>query len=247
MGSMQEAWETLTDGARLWTCRTGRGVPTVLLGGGPGLADYLGPLAELLGDVCASQRFEPRGCGRSDRHGPYRLRRFVADIDELRMRSGSDAQLVIGHSWGADLALAYALTYPQRVLGLIGISGGRLVDDRSWSRIYHARRDREAAVPTGSPPNPEVNRALNGEWRAYCRRDELLGELSRLQTPALFLYGSDDIRPAWPTRQLGWLLPRGRFVEIVAADHYPWRGNGRAVKAAVAAFVETSMNHASLA
>jgi proline iminopeptidase len=234
---MGEALLTMSDGARIWTHRSGRGVPTVLLNGGPGMADYLGPVAELLGDVCAALRFEARGCGRSAPHGPYRLRRFVADVDELRARTGVDRWLVIGHSWGVDLALAYALTHPRRLLGLVGIAGGRVMDDRAWSAVYHAGRHREAPAPAAAPPNVQVNRALNQDWRTFCRRAGLLAELARLDMPSLFVHGAQDIRPSWPTRQLAALMPDARFVEIAEADHYLWRGNPAALRAAIMPFV----------
>jgi proline iminopeptidase len=64
---MSEGLVTLSDGARVWTSRSGSGVPTVLLNGGPGMADYLAPVSDLLGDVCETLRFEARGCGRSAR------------------------------------------------------------------------------------------------------------------------------------------------------------------------------------
>jgi pimeloyl-ACP methyl ester carboxylesterase len=47
--------------------------------------------------------------------------------------------IVAGHSAGVDMALAYALRYPDKTDGLIGISGGKVVDDREWSATYHAR------------------------------------------------------------------------------------------------------------
>jgi proline iminopeptidase len=234
---MSEGLVTLSDGARVWTSRSGSGVPTVVLNGGPGMADYLAPVSDLLGDVCETLRFEARGCGRSAPHGPYRLRRFVADIDELRALTGVDRWLVIGHSWGVDLALAYALAHPRQLVGLVGIAGGRIMDDRAWSAVYHAGRHREAPAPSAAPPNPQVNRALNHDWRTFCRRAGLLAELAGLVVPALFVHGAGDIRPSWPTRQLAALLPNGQFVDVAEADHYPWQGNPNAVRAAVLPFV----------
>ena len=35
---------------RLWTTRSGEGVPLVLFNGGPGCDDYLGPVAALVED-----------------------------------------------------------------------------------------------------------------------------------------------------------------------------------------------------
>jgi proline iminopeptidase len=61
------------DGVELWVERTGggSGVPLVLCHGGPGLWDYLDDVAGLLYDKTRVIRWDQRGCGRSQRRGPY--------------------------------------------------------------------------------------------------------------------------------------------------------------------------------
>ncbi len=82
----------------------------------------------------------------------------------------------VGHSWGADLGLAFALERSPKVRALVGIAGGRIVDDREWSRLYHERRELvgELEPDYAFPPNLAVNRALNAEWKAYCKAPDLL-------------------------------------------------------------------------
>ncbi|WP_052710912.1 alpha/beta fold hydrolase [Pseudofrankia sp. DC12] len=63
----------LADGTRLWTEVSGGGPPVVLGHGGPGLWDYLAPVAALLDDVFTVIRFDQRGCGRS-RSTPWAAR-----------------------------------------------------------------------------------------------------------------------------------------------------------------------------
>ena len=54
-----------------------------MFNGGPGCDDYLGPVAEMIDDLCQVIRFEPRGCGRSDWDGNY-------DIDTTLRRSAGN-------------------------------------------------------------------------------------------------------------------------------------------------------------
>ena len=49
---------------------------------------------------------------------------------------------MLGHSWGATLALAYCLAYPSRVRALIYLSGTGI--DASWKEEYH--RNQEALL-----------------------------------------------------------------------------------------------------
>ena len=110
-------------GARLWTATSGAGVPLVLCHGGPGLSDNLGPVAALLDDVARVHRYDQRGGGRSSADGPYDVATFVADLDALRAHWGHARWIVGGHSWGATLALLYALARPDRTLGVLSLSG----------------------------------------------------------------------------------------------------------------------------
>ncbi|NAZ81892.1 alpha/beta fold hydrolase [Kineococcus sp. R8] len=114
----------LSDGAVLWTASRPRpGAPAVvLLHGGPGMWDYLAPVADLLGEV-GTYRYDQRGCGRSSAVREYRLAQYVSDLDELRRHHGQERWTVFGHSSGAGLALAYAAAHPDRVESLIYCAG----------------------------------------------------------------------------------------------------------------------------
>lgn len=101
------------DGVRLWTATAGAGPTAVVLcHGGAGMWDYLQPVATMLTDVARVHRWEQRGCDRSDRTGPYSIARYVADLEFLRHHFGHQRWVVAGHSFGAGLALRYALAHP---------------------------------------------------------------------------------------------------------------------------------------
>jgi proline iminopeptidase len=125
-------------GAVFWTARQGKGPALVLCHGGPGMWDYLGPVAALLDDVVTVYRFDQRACGRSSGGPPYDVATAVADLDALRVHWGLDNWIVGGHSWGARLALAYCLAHPSRVRGLIYLSGTGI--DPAWHAAYRANR-----------------------------------------------------------------------------------------------------------
>src|SRR2546430_16716306 len=99
------------DGVRLWASRSGPGGdPLVVCHGGPGLWDMFADVAELLADVRPVVRWDQRACGRSERcDGPWTSDRFVADLDAVRRQFGPERMALLGHLWGAQLALSYAL------------------------------------------------------------------------------------------------------------------------------------------
>jgi proline iminopeptidase len=80
--------------------------------------------------------FDQRGCGRSLPQGSVQNNtsaHLIADIEKLREHLGIAHWLVVGGSWGAGLALAYAAAHPLVCLGLVlrGVFLGR-VSDLDW-------------------------------------------------------------------------------------------------------------------
>ena len=126
------------DGCRLWTSIHGDGAPLVLCHGGPGLWDYLGDVAALLARVARVTRWDQRGGGRSDIRGPYTVARFVMDLDAVRERTGAPRVALLGHSWGATLALRYTLVHPDRVTGLVYVSGTGIDPPSTWREQHSA-------------------------------------------------------------------------------------------------------------
>ena len=99
-----------------------QGVPVMGLHGGPGggsspeMRRFFDPHRYRI--ILADQR----GCGKSLPHSELRENdtwALVEDIEKLRIGLGIEKWVVFGGSWGSTLALTYAVTHPERVLGLI--------------------------------------------------------------------------------------------------------------------------------
>jgi len=135
---MQQVEVVNVPGSSLWTARQGNGPALVCCHGGPGLWDYLEPVAAMVDDLMTVYRYDQRSCGRSTGGPPYDVATAVADLDALRVHWGLSQWIVLGHSWGATLALAYGLAHPSRVCALIYFSGTGV--DPSWHAEYHANQ-----------------------------------------------------------------------------------------------------------
>jgi proline iminopeptidase len=131
----------LSDGVRLRTYSSGTpsaAPPVVLLHGGPGLWDYLEPIAGLI-DGRLVHRFDQRGCGGSDPSDEQTMKRLADDIEELRLYWGHEKIVVIGHSFGSTLALDYAVAYPDSVLRVGFLAG---LGQGDWRTPYFAEQQR---------------------------------------------------------------------------------------------------------
>jgi proline iminopeptidase len=112
------------DGHRIYVeqCGNPQGVPVLVFHGGPGggcspaMRRYFDP---------AHYRvilFDQRGCGRSRPHASVSSNttwHLISDIETIRSVLGIDKVIAFGGSWGATLALVYALTHPDRVSHLV--------------------------------------------------------------------------------------------------------------------------------
>lgn len=112
------------DGHRIYVeqCGNPYGIPVVVLHGGPGggcspaMRRYFDP------SVFRVILFDQRGCGRSRPHASVIQNttwHLVSDIEVIRKTLGIDRWILFGGSWGATLALVYAITHPDRVTHMV--------------------------------------------------------------------------------------------------------------------------------
>ena len=103
-------------------CGAPDGIPVLVLHGGPGggcspaMRRYFDP------EVYRVVLFDQRGCGRSRPTASVEANTtwdLVADIEVIRQMLGIKRFILFGGSWGATLALAYAITHPEHVRHLV--------------------------------------------------------------------------------------------------------------------------------
>jgi proline iminopeptidase len=109
----------------------GHGYPLVLMHGGPGL-DYTTMLPlDKLADQFTLVFYDHRCNGQSDGAdvSSMTMENLTADADALRLALGFEKWAVVGHSFGGNVALEYALRYPQNISQLVLINTG---GDQWW-------------------------------------------------------------------------------------------------------------------
>lgn len=109
--------------ARIWYTIVGAGDPVIVVHGGPGLDHrYLRPGLDVLARKHALVYYDQRGTGRSAVDvGPETIdiEAFVADIEAVRRALGHSRVHLMSHSFGSQIALAYARAHPARVRSLV--------------------------------------------------------------------------------------------------------------------------------
>lgn len=119
-------------------CGSPSGRPVLVLHGGPGGALNPGMRRFFDPHLWRVVLFDQRGCGKSRPQAELSDNdtwRLIEDIERLRVRCGVDRWSVFGGSWGSTLALAYAITHPDRVESLV-LRGVFLLTRRELSWFY---------------------------------------------------------------------------------------------------------------
>jgi proline iminopeptidase len=160
------------------------GFPVLVFHGGPGLdhtgfADYLDPLTS-----DGRRRLvlvDERACGRSDRSADpstWTLERMAEDIQDLAAALGLGRDyVVLGHSYGAMLALQHAVDHPGELRGTIVAAG---MADAQWLAAV------EANLASFEPI--ELREQVTASWarELEVRTNEEMEELLHQQLPFHF-------------------------------------------------------------
>jgi proline iminopeptidase len=118
-------------GISLFVKVIGQGYPLLLMHGGPGLDhSTLLPL-QPLADQFTLIFYDHRCNGRSEgtEVSSMTFENLTADADALRQALGFERWAVLGHSFGGNVALEYALRYPQNLSHLVLMNSG---GDQWW-------------------------------------------------------------------------------------------------------------------
>ena len=111
---------------QLYVVERGQGYPLLVLHGGPGLdhrmfGDYLDPLADRFRLFFVDQRSQGRSARAPEE--TWTLPRMAQDVGELADALGLARYAVLGHSYGAFVALQHAADFPGQAAQTIVSSG----------------------------------------------------------------------------------------------------------------------------
>lgn len=157
------------------------GIPVVFLHGGPGSGCKPGHRQFFDPTRYRSFLIDQRGAGRSTPLGEINhntTQWLIDDLERLRDVAGVEQWVLFGGSWGAALALAYAETHPERVLGIV-LRGSFLARERdlAWFVQDGAARllpvawaEYSAAVRDIGETSAALYGAITGSDRAIAER-----------------------------------------------------------------------------
>jgi proline iminopeptidase len=169
---------------------SGQGPALLFLHGGPGLSDYADLLAPELGGW-RTVHYQQRGLSPSTVDGPFTVEQHVADAVAVLDARGVNRAVVVGHSWGAHLALELAVAHPDRVAGLVLIDGPGVTGDGGVAEMGQALIDRLA------PGGRDRLQEIAGRMAADGPTDDTASQQTAVLWPGYF--AEPATAPPWPS------------------------------------------------
>jgi pimeloyl-ACP methyl ester carboxylesterase len=238
------------EGLRTYVEGHGSGPPLVLVHGLGGSTELWRFVADDLARDFRVVAYDLRGCGRSAvPSGPYTMGQLVVDLDGVLTAVGLEHALLMGHSLGGGLVLAYAAKHPERVLGVVGVGAVVELPDQARQGMRGRAETVElrgmAAVAemvatNGMAPSFRQTHQVEfgefvkllescdpGSYAALCRvvaDIDVVADLTLVRAPVLLLGGELDLAsPPAANEATASRLRGARFVQIPDCAHIvPW-------------------------
>jgi proline iminopeptidase len=245
----------LRPGARLHFRSVGVGSPLVILAGGPGQdVRQLSGVVERIKDLRRCVLFDQRATGRStvEKLGPdsINLEAYIADLEALRKEVKLSRMSLLGHSWGAMLALAYAVRHPGHVDELVLIDSGpiavesfkllgdvlahrralmdvqgELKEDQDLFELRPFFFDQKKAEEFAQRPRDGEVATPVSQWiipDLQKRGFDLREGAKKLRCRTLIIQGRFDAMPESLVLEANSCILGSKLVFIERAGHFPW-------------------------
>ena len=199
--------------------------------------------AKLVGPLSADHTvitWDLRGHGRSDSPADpaaYSVELSIGDMAALLDRAHAERAVLVGHSLGGYLSLAFHLAHPERVaaLVLIGTGPGYRKDDARavWNKMVE---ERARALEAKGPGSRGLALAARG---ILAQRDaRVIESLPRLRVPTLIVVGEEDKTFLAGSRYMAEKIPGARLEIIAGAGHSPQESHAETLAGRLSSFLE---------
>jgi 3-oxoadipate enol-lactonase len=239
----------------------GDGIPVLLLHGFPFDHTIWDAVIPLLKPHARLILPDLRGHGKSPApEGVYSMRLMAEDIAALLDRLQIDRAILVGHSMGGYVSLAFAQAYPNQLMGLGLVATQAAADtlEKRQARLViaeeiHRRGVKHLAVNmtpklTG---NAELyghiqgmilkmsSTGIVGAEKGMADRPDMTDFLSFITVPSLVIAGAaDEIVPLERAQAMSKMLARAWLVEVPGSKHLPMLENPSLVAEALRQLIE---------
>jgi pimeloyl-ACP methyl ester carboxylesterase len=215
----------------------GQGKPLILLHGNGESCDYFEHQIPYFARDYRVIAIDTRGHGQSPRGDkPFTIKQFAEDLLDFMDERAIGKVILLGFSDGGNIALTFALKYPERVDKMI-VDGANLFPS-GVKPIYQWPIEvgyRIAKMFAKKSEEAKKNAEMLGLMVDEPHIDP--SDLARLKMPVLVVAGTKDMIKEEHTRLIYKSLPNAKL-EIITGDHFVANKNYEAFNTVVEAFLK---------
>lgn len=214
----------------------GTGEPLILLHGNGEDHTYFKHQIEYFSRNRRVIAIDTRGHGQSERGtAPFTIRQFADDLYLFMQEQGIEKADILGFSDGGNIALCFAMKYPQAVKRLI--SDGANLDTSGVKASFQIPVEigyRIVSVFAKFSPKAKAKKEMLGLMVNDPNIDP--AELSKITAPTIVMAGTNDIIKHKHTEKIAASIPGSKLV-FIKGDHSIARKEPEAFNAAVDEFL----------
>lgn len=223
---------------KLYYQEKGTGEPLILLHGNGEDSSYFKNQIDYFQNTYRVIAIDTRGHGRSPRgDAPFTIEQFACDLYDFMQEHRISNAIILGFSDGANIAMRFAIKYPDMVKGLI-LNGGNL--DPSG-----VKRTTQIPIEIGYKiaslfARRSADAARNAEMLGLMVNEPNIkpSELSLITMPVLVVCGTNDMIRKSHTKKIAENIPHAKSA-VVRGNHFIANKNPEEFNRVVAAFLKT--------
>lgn len=197
----------------------GTGEPFILLHGNGENGIYFNNQIKFFSDRYKMIAVDTRGHGKSPRGtAPFTMEQFAMDLNELMIKLEISKAIILGFSDGANIAMKFALKYPDKIKALI-LNGGNL-------NTKGIKRVTQIPIEIGY----KITKLFAEKSEDAKHNMELLGlmvnepniksyELHSIQVPTLVIVGTRDMIKRTHTEEIAKNIPNAKL-SVIQGNHF---------------------------
>ena len=214
----------------------GQGKPLIMLHGNGESCDYFEHQIPCFSKEYRVIALDTRGHGQSPRgEKPFTIKQFAEDLHDFMDEKGIEKAILLGFSDGGNIALTFALKYPERVEKMI-VDGANLFPSGVRPKYQWPIEIgyRIAKLFAKKSEKAKQNAEMLGLMVNEPQIDP--SELARLTMPVLVVAGTKDMIKESHTKLIYKSLPNAQL-NIIEGDHFVANKNAEAFNRVVEAFL----------
>lgn len=222
---------------QLYYREKGAGMPLILLHGNGESSEYFVHQIQHFSKQYKVIAVDTRGHGKSPRGGaPFTIRQFARDLYEFMNEKGIGKAHILGFSDGGNIALAFALSHPERVERLI-LNGANLNPGGVKASVQLPIILGYNMASLFSKGSAEGKKKAEMLGLMVCQPDIKPESLTRISVKTLVIAGTRDMIKREHTSLIARSLPKGQLA-LIQGNHFIANKNPVAFNEAVERFLK---------